>query len=177
MSEFTVQEILTRMNELPRAVPALEEVLAICADNLPVILPEVGLPPPRSYGYVETEIDNAKFPALVVGASIRTDPAGHSYMDSSQVAVIYAFAGPRIAPEDFRRSLDVAQVVRALLSLPTVVGPRYADDGTTIIWNTLLPAQQCFSPVPPNYPYFQGWQAAFMVDQYPVAGTLWPTQS
>lgn len=175
MAEFTPEQILAKLNTLPRAQPALKEVLTILEDSLPGVLalPEVDLPPVATYGYVGCEV--GKWPAVLVGAAIRSDAAGHAYMDASMLSIIYAYPGGQISKADFERSLDAAQVIRGLMSMETVVGPRFADDGTTILWNTILPAQQSFVPVPPDFGHFSGWQVMFEMTQYPVAGALWPT--
>lgn len=174
VAEFAAADVIAKMNELPRAVSVLDEVLSILKDSLPAVLETIDLPAVRTWDYAGVDLDEDKFPAVLVGGSIRTSPAGHAWMDMTMLAVSFAFPAPRISREDMRTSLDGVQAVRGLLSMPEVVGPRYADDGTTIIWNTLLPADQGFSLVPPNYPRFRGWQALFDVAQYPVSGSLWP---
>ena len=177
MSEFTVEQLNARAASMPRAVSIYDEVLAICADNLPDFLRDHNLPVPRTYDYAGVRIEGDKWPALLVGGSVRTDASGHFYMDSNLVAIIFAFAGPVITREQLRTATDAVQLIRVLMAMPTVVGPRYADPETrtSIIWNTLLPAAQGVSPVPPNYPHFQGMQAHFDVNQYPVTANLWPT--
>ncbi len=175
VSEFTPQQILARAQSMPRATCVYDEVLSVLADNLPGVLEVVGLPAVRTWDYMGVKIESDKFPAVVVGGSIRTDAAGHHYMDSNLLAVMFVWEGPVITKEQLRAASDGAQLIRAVLQMPTVVGPRYADDGTTIIWNTLLPAANGVAPVPPNYPHFQGMQAFFDVQQYPVTGALWPT--
>jgi len=169
MSEFTVEQVLARMNTLGRAVPVLDEILSILHDNLPPVLVELGLPAIRTWDYAGVEVKN--WPAVLVGDAIRVEVVGTGFKDVHALAAICAYAAPQITRRQFQDALDTAQVMRGLLTMPTVMGPRYTEDGA-LLWSYML--QDGLSPVPQNFPHFRGWQAEFHIEQYPMQTDLWP---
>ena len=169
MPEFTVEQIVARMNTLGRAVPLLDEVLAILHDNLPPVLAALGLPEIRTWDYAGVKVD--AWPAVLVGTAIRVEEVGMGFKDTHALAAICAYPAPQITRREFQLALDTAQIMRGLMTMPTVMGPRYTEGGD-LLWSYLL--QDGLSPVPQNWPDFRGWQAEFHAEQYPTVATgLW----
>ncbi|MGD9497966.1 MAG: hypothetical protein AB7Y46_16805 [Armatimonadota bacterium] len=168
MAEFTPAQIIANMNSLGRATPVLDEVLSILHSSLPGALEALALPAIHTWDYAGVEIDPARFPAVLVGAAIRTDEWANRWADTMHLQVTVAYA-PTITRRQLQDSLDIAQVVRGVLTMPTVMGPRYKAGA--MVWNWLMPAG--FSLVPPNFPYYRGWIAEFVCQQNPVQANLW----
>ena len=166
--EFTLEQIVARMNTLGRAVPLLDEVLSVLHDNVPQVLAAMSLPPIQTWDYAGVQVE--KWPALLVGAAIRVDEVGTGFKDTHSLAAICAYPAPEITRREFQDALDTAQVVRGVMMMPTVMGPRYTEDDA-ILWSYLL--SDGLSPVPQNWPQFRGWQAEFRAEQYPMQTDLW----
>jgi len=167
MPEYDLADILVHMNQTGRGVPALDTILSILHDNLPQVLAHFEFPAIQTWDYAGVELDAAKIPAILVGSSIRTEQLGTHYGDDAHVLVTCAYM-PQITRRQVQDSLDIVQCVRAVLSMPGVVGPRY--DGDRVLWNWLLPAG--FSMVPPDWPMYSGWIAEFTMRQSPQSN-LW----
>jgi hypothetical protein len=171
MAEFTPEEIIAHLNTMPRAVPVLDAVLEILEDSLPGALAALDLPAIVTWGYAGEEIAGHGFPAILVTDAIRTEVVGVGFADTNALAVICAFGGPTITRRQLQAALDTVQVVRGILTMPAVVGPRYTSDGR-LLWAHLL--QDGISLVPPNFPMYRGAQAQFHATQYTVQeSNLW----
>ncbi len=169
MAEFTVEEIIANLNGMPRAVPALDEILSVLHDNLPPVLAALSLPAVKTWDYAGVELDPARMPAILVSAAISTEEFTNRFADESRVAVVAAYPKP-MTRRDFQRSFDIAQAVRGVLTMPSVMGMRRNAQGV-MVWNWLHPAG--FSVVPANWPHFGGWQADFRMTQTPAQTNMW----
>jgi len=168
MSEFTAKQVIEHMNQrVPRLTAVLDEVLAILHDNLPAVLEELGLPAIRAWDYAGGELDPARSPAILVGASARAVEQGIYYADDIHLLVTICYP-PRVTRRQLQDAVDIAQAVRGVLQMPQVVGPRRKDG--TVLWNWLLPAG--YNVVPPSFPYYSGYIAEFVLRQAPPTN-LW----
>lgn len=169
MAEFTTEQIIANLNSMPRAVPALDELLSILHDNMPQVLAARGLPHIKTWDYAGVEIDPGKVPAILVAGSIRTEEMANRFADEGHVVVTAAYP-PHITKRQFQDSLDLVQVVRGVLTMPAVMGMRRNATGM-MLWTWLHPTG--FSLVPADFPHYSGWQAEFRMTQTPAQADMW----
>jgi len=170
VAEFTPEQIIAHLNTMPRAVPVLDAILVILQDSLPGALEALGLPAIRTWDYAGVEVAGHGFPAILVTDAIRTEVVGTGFADTNALAVICACGGPTITRRQLQDAIDTAQVVRGILTMPAVVGPRHDAEGR-LLWAHLL--QDGISLVPPSFPMYRGAQAQFHATQYTMESDLW----